>query len=581
MIRKILRVLSIAGPALALSACASGPGFDLSNFPGMEPSSPPSAFGAYLAGRQAQLDRDTEAAADYYRQALEYGSTNPEVLERAYVLEISNGNIREAARLAEVAYQLDPNNMFARLTLAVDDIERGNYARARNWLDGDDSSSLTALTVALLEAWTYVGTGSAEDGLAILTAADEIQGVELFKIYHGALLSDLAGENEAAELGYVTAIRASGGASARLVQAYGNFLERQGRREDAIQIYDAYLQLSPGNPLVLDLRDRAESGRRAQRLVRTGREGAAEALFSIASVIAGEGAYEVPSLYLRFALHLNPDLDGARILLAEIYDHLELDDQAVEVYASVPRNSPFRLNADIQRALMLGRLDREDEAVAILEELTEAEPRSMQAWLGLADALRESARYDEAVNAYAQAIGFLPEEDQNEPRYWALYYAYGICLERSDHWPEAEAAFLQALELNPDQPYVLNYLGYSWIEKGINLDEALAMIHRAVEQEPQAGFIVDSLGWGYYQLGRYEEAVRYLEDASQLQPGDATVNDHLGDAYWRVGMERQARYQWQHALDSDPDPEMVPILEDKLANGLGDQPQMADGQTGE
>jgi Flp pilus assembly protein TadD len=154
---------------------------------------------------------------------------------------------------------------------------------------------------------------------------------------------------------------------------------------------------------------------------------------------------------------------------------------------------------------------------------------------------------------------------------WLFYYFRGICLERARQWGKAEADLQKALELFPEQPQVLNYLGYSWIDQGVKLDEAMTMIKRAVEQRPDDGYIVDSLGWAYYRLGNYEDAVKQLERAVELKPEDPTVNDHLGDVYWRIGRTQEARFQWSHARDLKPEPDELPKIEEKLKVGLADE----------
>ncbi len=575
----LFRKLIVLGAALVLSGCGGVSGLDFSSMGRMGSYDTPSHYGSYLAARQAQMERDTESAAELYQRVLQTGPVSADLIERAYVLEVSNGNLNSAARLAEVAVALDPENAFARLTVSIDHFEEGRYADAGVALDGIDTGPLTLLTVALIRSWALMGEGRADEAMDFLANVENIPGIELFKVYHGALMADLAGNDQEAEVAYVAAITASGGGSVRAVQAYGNFLERQGRSQEASVIYGAYLQIAPNNPQILAAKARADQGRRAQRLVPNAKAGASEAMFSVASVLAAERSFEVPSLYLQFALHLRPNHDSARMLLAEIYEVMDLEERAVLEFANISRNSALKHEAEVQRALILNRMDRQDEAIAILMGLTDDDPRALDAWVGLADTLRSEERYEEAADAYAHAIGLVEEEFSG---FWALYYAYGISLERIGEWEEAEASFLHALELHEDHPYVLNYLGYSWIEQGMHLEQALEMIHRAVEQRPDDGFIVDSLGWGYYQLGQYDEAVIYLEQAAELTAGDPTINDHLGDAYWRKGMERQARFQWGHALLLEMDDETRATVENKLVNGLGDQPEtaMEDGGQG-
>ena len=183
----------------------------------------------------------------------------------------------------------------------------------------------------------------------------------------------------------------------------------------------------------------------------------------------------------------------------------------------------------------------------------------------LGDLFRREKRFPESVEAYDAAIDRIGTIG---PQHWRLLFSRGIALERSKNWPRAEKDLLAAIELSPDEPYLLNYLGYSWVDQGIKLDDARRMIERAVELEPQSGAIVDSLGWALYRMGDYAGAVEKLERAAELEPLDPTVNDHLGDAYWRVGRRNEAAFQWRRALNLDPEPDQVGIIEGKIARGL-------------
>jgi tetratricopeptide (TPR) repeat protein len=200
-----------------------------------------------------------------------------------------------------------------------------------------------------------------------------------------------------------------------------------------------------------------------------------------------------------------------------------------------------------------------------MRALSVLQPKEADVWTALGDLLRSADQYQAAATAYDKAIAGIAQGDR---RLIGLYYARGVSLERSNHWDAAESDFRAALKLNPDRADVLNYLGYSWVDKGQNLEEAVTMLEKARALRPLDGMIADSVGWAYYRLGRYPEAARALEEAVQLAPGAADVNDHLGDAYWRVGRKIDARFQWQHALQLNPDVKQKPIIERKLQFGL-------------
>ena len=225
----------------------------------------------------------------------------------------------------------------------------------------------------------------------------------------------------------------------------------------------------------------------------------------------------------------------------------------------------FASTANLTVAHALNRLERTDEAIDLLTEMSTNAGDDPGPDIALGDILRRHERWDEAVAAYDRAFERIGTPEQ---RHWQLFYTRGIVLERSKQWDRAEADFLQALEFEPDQPLVLNYLGYSWVEQGRNLERALEMIKTAVAKRPHDGYITDSLGWVYYRLGRYDEAVPELERAVELRPEDPVINDHLGDAYWKVGRRLEATFQWNRALGLDPEPDLLEIIERKLKDGL-------------
>ena len=236
--------------------------------------------------------------------------------------------------------------------------------------------------------------------------------------------------------------------------------------------------------------------------------------------------------------------------LADLYEQVKKPELALKVYQRVPANSPLKRNAEIQLATNLDALDRTDEAKKILERLMTERPDDLEAIMALGNILRGRKEFADCGDVYGKAVDLIENPQKAN---WLVFYFRGICHERSKHWAKAEADFKKALELSPDQPHVLNYLGYSWIDQGINLDEGMRMIRRAVEQRPDDGYIVDSLGWAHYRIKEYEEAVKNLERAVELKPADPTINDHLGDAYWKIGRTLEAKFQWSHARDLKPE----------------------------
>jgi Flp pilus assembly protein TadD len=301
-------------------------------------------------------------------------------------------------------------------------------------------------------------------------------------------------------------------------------------------------------------------------LVRSAAEGAAEAFFGAASVLSRQDGGEAAEIYLQLALYLRGDFAVARILLADILEGSRRVGEALTLYNSVDAKSPFAWSAQLRAAAALEELNRSADAIALLRKMSVEEPTRLEPLITIGDIFRGEQKFTEAAEVYGEAI---VRAGNPTEQHWSLFYERGIAHERSKQWPLAEADFQQALKLAPEQPLVLNYLGYSWVERGEHLEQALGMLNRAVQLKPNDGFIVDSLGWAQFHLGRFGEAVNNLERAVELKPDDPTINDHLGDAYWRVGRKVEARFQWKRALGLKPEPGLVPAIRSKIEAGLG------------
>ena len=526
-----------------------------------------SLSGNYLAGRYAGKRRENEAAAGFYARALAEDPDNAYILERSFLLEISAGNLPRATQLAVRVLKRDSRHRIAHVILGLKHFGAGRHGRARAHFKSSSHGPIGELTSALLMAWSHQADGRTEEAIKALDVLESTDSFQVFRSFHSALIYDLAGnEKQARELYRATYEEAS--SSLRVVQAYGAFLERHDQVTEAKAIYRTFLETSPEHPLILEAVRRTEEGDKAPKLVDAPGQGAGEALFGIASALTDESSIDVALLYVRLALYANRKMAIAQTLLGDIYEDTKRHERAVEAYEAVPSSSPLRVNAEIQIASNLEKLDRLDDARKRLERLMAQYPESRRPVLVLANILRGRREFAEAAEFYTKAIELTPNPVRRD---WTLFYFRGICFERTKVWPKAEADFKQALKLFPDQPLVLNYLGYSWIEKGLHLQDAMKKIRKAVELRKNDGYIVDSLGWAYYQLGDYEEAVKHLERAVELRPDDPVINDHLGDAYWQVGRRLEARFQWEHAKGLKPEPEDLKEILQKLKNGLEPQ----------
>jgi tetratricopeptide (TPR) repeat protein len=321
----------------------------------------------------------------------------------------------------------------------------------------------------------------------------------------------------------------------------------------------------PDQPVLEDALAELEAGRYLPPPFDDPAGGMADALWGIAQALHQERGGSRAVLYARLALFLEPDLAEATLLIGDVFTEQANYEAAIATYAMIDDASPISYAGKLRTADALHEMGRKEQAFELLERQAAADPKRIQALVQLGNLLRRDEDYARAENAYTRAVERLGTPEREA---WSLFYARGIAYERIKQWPEAEADFLKALELEPEQPFVLNYLGYSWVDQSVRLDEARGMLDRAVAARPNDGFIVDSMGWVHYRLGEYAQAVASLERAVELEPGDPVINDHLGDAYWRVGRQREARYQWQRALTLEPDAEQIEAIGRKLESGL-------------
>lgn len=530
--------------------------------------------GSYLAGRSASKLRDNTLAAGYFGTALKTDSGNPLLVERVFLLKLASGDISGAETMAGEVLAFNSKQRMARIVLGGRDLRSRRYAEARRHLEEAAYTPVGELTAALLIAWSYAGEGELMPALKALDRLDANESFANFKSLHAALIADHLGNAIRAEASYRKAY-GDAGTSLRVVQAFGNFLERTGRAAEAQTIYRAFIAGGDDNPLIADALKRSLTGEKPAPFIAAASAGAAEAMFSLATSMTDDQSIDVALLYAQLALSFRADLAVMYTLLGDTFEDMKLHEEAVAAYAKVPVASPLRANAEMEMAVNLQRLDRKEEALAALDALIAREPGNYDAIVTLGNLHRNNEDYGNAALAYDRAIALLAVPQKS---HWRVFYYSGICHERLKQWDQAERQFRRALALSADEPMVLNYLGYSMIEKNINLPEAMAMVKKAVELRPNDGYIIDSLGWAHFQLGDYEEAVTHIERAVELLPADPIIAEHLGDAYWRVGRRLEARFQWQHAKDNKPEPDDLKRIEDKLANGIPEEPPVTPAQ---
>jgi tetratricopeptide (TPR) repeat protein len=523
--------------------------------------------GNYLAAIVASADRDADAASVYFREALRQDPRNLDLIERAFAATLVSGDTKDAYGLADRLAARDPTNSLARLALAVRSFSNGQYAGARAQLAAGDAGKARDVTSLLLTGWAYAGAGDLRRALESVDRVND-PAVQVFRDYHAALIADALGDPSEALRRFKLAY-AKDSQTLRLVDAYARFLARHNDVAGAKKVYADFSLRTPDHPVVKAALAALSSGKPIAPIVRTPREGAAEALYGLGSAGTRQGDELASLIYLRLALALRPDHEFAAVSVANLLSDMKRGGEAINAYLAVPKTSPLAESARIQAAIEYDGLNETSKGLDLMKQVTADHPDDPEAWSAYGTLQRSAKDFAGAAQSYDKAIALLPNPDKG---HWVLYYFRGIAYERIHQWPKAEADFKEALKLYPDQPLVLNYLGYSWVDQGVNLEEALRMLRRAVDLKPTDGYIVDSLGWANYKLGHYDEATRDLERAVDLKPVDPVVNDHLGDAYWRVGRKTEAHFQWNHARDFGPEPDDLKKILLKIKDGLPPPP---------
>ena len=524
--------------------------------------------GAYLAARQARFNNDYETAALYFTRALAEDPSNPTILEFSVATQVSLGQVERALPIARRMEDGDIRSQIAQMVLLSEEVKRGDYDAVLARIEAE--KGVGPLADGLIGAWATLGQGDMATALTLFDKIAEEPGLRSFAIYHKALALASVGDYESADAIYAGESDGPMQTTRRGTIAWAEVLSQLERNEDAIAVIDEAFG-SDLDPQIAALRGRLESGERVSfSRIDTPRAGIAEVFYSLGRALLADTGSDYVLLYSRITEYLSDDHIDARIMTAELLESLGQYDLATEAYKRVPRDHPAFHAAELGRAEALRRADRTDAAAEVLEQLRKSYPDLAIAHAAAGDLYRQLEQFDKAVTAYDAAIDLY---SAHENKQWFVYYARAISLERQGKWDRAEADFRQALDLNPEQPDVMNYLGYSLVEKNIKLDEALDLIERALAAQPDSGFILDSLGWVLYRLGRYDEAIGHMERAAEFMPVDPVVNDHLGDVLWAVGRTTEARFQWKRALSfvdkEKPSPDAEPDrMRRKLEVGL-------------
>jgi tetratricopeptide (TPR) repeat protein len=561
---RLRNCLLIAASLAALAACASVP--DASTSPSplamAEPVDQGKLYGLYLAGHKAIAENHAKEASDYFARAAAAAPDASLLKEQAFLAALNSGDIHRAALLAPGP---DDSSLAAqrlgRLTRAVDDLALKDGRGAEAVLSGDPLGPPHRAAGVLLLPWAAAAAGDWKTALTVPDTRGDPVATDVAQV-DLALLYEHVHRNDDAETLYKSLVAESGGAIIDAL-SYGEFLERRGRRADADAVYATALKNDPTSGLIQEARARVAAQGRPPAAP-TYAQGAAQALLAPAAAFLAERQTQYGLPYLELILDLDPSHDEAWVLLGESLLEMGDIDAARAAFEHPAPTSPQYVLARGQLILTYQGPDDAPKALEIAQETVKALPNNDDALALLADSLRVSERYDESAKVLDTLIAH-----QGDHANWQLYYMRGVAYSQADQWPLAEQDLEKAMTLKPDDPELLNFLGYSWVDRGERLPEARALIEKAAVSKPDSGAIIDSLGWVDYKLGDYKNAVLQLERAATLEAADPDINDHLGDAYWRAGRRTEARFQWDKVLTLSPSPKLRAQVTEKIKSGLG------------
>lgn len=527
----------------------------------------PTVAGHYLAGRFAAARDDLDMADKHMFKALELDPENAYLIQRTFPSSLGAGNIKNSLELA--AKTEGGNPVIAHLgfsLLIADAFKAGDFETAQTYLDQLQTSNFGHYLKPITQAWISTASGKPDEALKIMRdQSQQYPSLKALYYMHMAMVYEYGEQNDKAIDYYQKSLDEH--FSARTAWFFGSLLERT---EQLAKAKEVYLELQENYPQISFTSialSRLEAGVKSPLVHKvTPEDGMMSGLFDLASVLQQERSSRLALLYGQVANYLVPNDPFLKILMGDIQYESNNFDDAVVSYTSIKESSDFFVMAQTRLAKVYEEEGDLNKAITILEKLSKNADVSENILMSLGDLLRRNEQFDRAIPKYTKVVDSLNGEYNAE--HWELFYARGISYEQNDEWLKAESDLQQALELEPGQPYVLNYLGYSWADQGMNTDLALEYIKQAVEARPNDGYIIDSMGWVLYKLERFEEAVNFLEGAVAQVPGDPIINDHLGDAYWQTGRRLEAGFQWQRALDNTEDPDMIKKIEAKLIDGL-------------
>ena len=522
------------------------------------------SFGGYLAGRHALSTKDFDAASTYLSRAIEDDLENPELLNGLISVQVSLGDIGAAKISSDNLDLLGVQTQLSNMVKIAIQLRNRDFDNAKQQIENEQG--INPLLDKIVTGWAFADQGNFEDAETIFDEIGKGSSLAQFSQMQKASMLAAYGRYESAlntiENLEKNSNRISIDARALKVQ----LLLKLDNKEEATEYFSKIFG-DGVNSDAANLRMQVEDHPNAYSIEESLslEAGIAYAFYAIADILKDDADPNTALLYVRLAQYLNENSQKTILLAADLLEQMGQYDLAVEEYAKISPSSSYFLSSELGRVGALRDGGKTEAALEVLYYLSREFSDIGIVHNSLGDFLRREERYSEAKIAYDRAVDIYRENNNVS---WVVLYARGITHERLQEWDKAESDFRNALTINPDQANVLNYLGYSLIDRGEKLDEAMTMIEKAVSLQPESGYIVDSLAWGLFKLGQYETAIPHMEKAAELMPVDPIVTDHLGDLYWAVGRQLEAKFQWRRALSFNPEQKDATRIREKLRIGL-------------
>ncbi|MEC8664463.1 MAG: tetratricopeptide repeat protein [Pseudomonadota bacterium] len=528
----------------------------------------PTGFaGSYLASHHAQNSYDWKAASGFLDQVLALDPENAELIRRSMILAIGTGDLELAAKRAQTLIVTDPTNDLAYILMTLENIKGEEFDAAAETLAQMPEGDMGDFIKPLLTVWVSAGQGALD--------TTSLQENSIHR-YHGALAAFYLGDFEKAKA-LATEILASGTISNHDAVRVADILAVTGAHKDALALYEGVMVQDNENNILAEKiaavkADQEKDTNEAIKAlvpdanIESAVKGTAVAMYDMAYILHREYSDSSTKLFANMALALDGHMTSARLLLADTLTRNGRYKDAITQLADIDPSHPSYLPAQRHAAELMAEAGDLDGALAKLNTLF-TQYNDIEALIRIGDLYRQEENFKNALTAYNKAAKQLGG-DTIPAEYWHLLYARGMAYEREGKWNNAEADLKAALVYQPNHPYLLNYLGYGWADQGMNLQESLELIKRAVALRPYDGYIIDSLGWVQYRMGLYDEALPNLEKAVSLLPYDSTINDHLGDVYWQLGRHTEARFQWERAVNYSEGETDISLIEQKLKFGM-------------